>query len=64
MGPQVRRLWVIGCGARDGVSAGTGVMVFVTPSLKAKTECIPLCVPELSFTHKATNCEINSITSV
>jgi hypothetical protein len=55
---------VIGCGARDGVSAGSGVMVFVTPSLKAKTECIPLCVPELSFTHKATNCEINSITSV
>jgi hypothetical protein len=33
---------------------------FVTPSFKAKTECIPLCVLGSSFTHKA----INSITSV
>jgi hypothetical protein len=36
----------------------------VTPSFWAKTECIPLCVPGLSFTHKATNSGINSITSV
>jgi hypothetical protein len=30
---------------------------------KAKTECIPLCVQESSFTHKVTNGEINSINS-
>jgi hypothetical protein len=36
----------------------------VTPSFKAKTECIPLCVSESSFTHKATSREINSITSL
>jgi hypothetical protein len=36
----------------------------VTPNFKAKTECIPLCVPGSSFTHKVTNSEINSITSV
>jgi hypothetical protein len=36
----------------------------ITPSFKAKTECIPLCVPRSSFTHKANNSEINSITSV
>jgi hypothetical protein len=36
----------------------------ITPSFKAKTECIPLCVPESSFTYKVTNSEINSITSV
>jgi hypothetical protein len=41
----------------------TGVCV-VTPNFKAKTECIPLCVPGLSFTHKVTNSEINSIISV
>jgi hypothetical protein len=35
----------------------------VTRSLKAKTECIPLCVPGSSFT-KTINTEINSITSV
>jgi hypothetical protein len=38
--------------------------VGVAPSFKAKTECIPLCVPGSSFTHKATSSEINSITSV
>jgi hypothetical protein len=36
----------------------------VTHSFKAKTECIPLCVLRSSFTHKATNSEINSITGV
>jgi hypothetical protein len=36
----------------------------VTPSFKAKTECIPLCVSGSSFTHKATNSEINGITIV
>jgi hypothetical protein len=36
----------------------------VTPSFKVKTECISLCVLESSFTHKTTNNEINSITSV
>jgi hypothetical protein len=36
----------------------------VTPSFKAKTECIPLCVPGSIFTHKVINSEINSITSV
>jgi hypothetical protein len=36
----------------------------VTPSFKAKNECIPLCVLGLIFIHKATNSEINSITSV
>jgi hypothetical protein len=35
-----------------------------TSSFKAKIECIPLCVPRSSFTHKATNSEINNITSV
>jgi hypothetical protein len=34
------------------------------PDFKAKTECISLCVPGLISTHKATNSEINSITSV
>jgi hypothetical protein len=29
-----------------------------------KTECIPLCVPGSSFTHKAINSKINSISSV
>jgi hypothetical protein len=33
------------------------------PVFKAKTKCIPLCVPGSSFTHKATNSGINSITS-
>jgi hypothetical protein len=37
---------------------------FVTLSFKAKTKCILLCVPGSSFTHKATNSEINSISSV
>jgi hypothetical protein len=37
---------------------------FVTPSFKVKTECIPLCVLGSIFTHKITNSEINSITSV
>jgi hypothetical protein len=36
----------------------------VTPSFKAKTECVPLSVPGSSFTHKGTSSEINSITSV
>jgi hypothetical protein len=36
----------------------------ITPSFKVKTECIPLCVPGSIFTHKATNREINCITSV
>jgi hypothetical protein len=36
----------------------------VTPSSKAKTECIILCVPGSSFTHKVTNSETNSITNV
>jgi hypothetical protein len=36
----------------------------VTHNFKAKTECIPLCVTRSSFTHKTTNSEINSITSV
>jgi hypothetical protein len=36
----------------------------VTPSFKVKTECIPLCAPGSSFTHKAINSGINSITSV
>jgi hypothetical protein len=35
-----------------------------TLSFKAKTKCIPLCVPGSSFTHKAINSEINNITSV
>jgi hypothetical protein len=38
--------------------------LYVTPSSKAKTEYIPLCVSGSSFTHKAINSEINSITSV
>jgi hypothetical protein len=38
--------------------------ISVTPSFKAKTECIPLYVLVSSFTYKATNSEINSITSV
>jgi hypothetical protein len=38
--------------------------VAVTPNFKAKTECIPLCVLGLTFTHKMTNSEINSISSV
>jgi hypothetical protein len=37
---------------------------YVTPSFKAKIECIPLCVQVSSFTHKAINNEINGITSV
>jgi hypothetical protein len=37
---------------------------FVTPSSKVKTECISLCVLGSIFSHKATNSEINSITSV
>jgi 2-polyprenyl-3-methyl-5-hydroxy-6-metoxy-1,4-benzoquinol methylase len=36
----------------------------VTPSFKAKTECIHLYVQGSSFTYKVTNSEINSITSV
>jgi hypothetical protein len=31
---------------------------------KAKTKCIPLCVPGSSFTHKVTNSEIIGKTSV
>jgi hypothetical protein len=40
------------------------ISTFVTPSFKAKIECIPLCVSGSSSTHKMTNSEINSITSV
>jgi hypothetical protein len=36
----------------------------LTPSFKVKTECIPLCMPESIFTHKAINSEINSIINV
>jgi hypothetical protein len=36
----------------------------VIPSFKVKTECIHLCVPESIFTHKVTNSEISSITSI
>jgi hypothetical protein len=36
----------------------------VTPSFQAKIECIPLCVPGSSFTHKVTNSGINIITSI
>jgi hypothetical protein len=32
-------------------------IVYVTPSFKAKIECIPLCVPGSIFTHKAINSE-------
>jgi hypothetical protein len=45
----------------------TGVMPHwscATPSFKVKTECIPLCLPGSISTHKVTNSEINSITSV
>jgi hypothetical protein len=40
------------------------ITTFVTPGFKAKTKCIPLCVLGSIFTHKVTNSEINSITSV
>jgi hypothetical protein len=40
------------------------ITTFVISSFKVKTECIPLCVPGSIFTHKATNSEIDSITSV
>jgi hypothetical protein len=36
----------------------------VTPSIKAKTKCIPLCMLGSIFTYKATNSEINRITCV
>jgi hypothetical protein len=36
----------------------------VTLSFKVKTEYISLCVLESSFTHKAINSEINSISSI
>jgi hypothetical protein len=36
----------------------------ITPIFMAKTKCIHLCVSESSFTHKVTNDEVNSITSV
>jgi hypothetical protein len=39
-------------------------VIVVTPNFQAKTECIPLCVPGSSFTHKAINSGINNITSV
>jgi hypothetical protein len=44
--------------------ARRGLAASITPSFKAKTECIPLCVIGSSFTHKATSSEINSITNV
>jgi hypothetical protein len=54
---------------QDKTNSGTCIhtlphALHVTPSFKAKTECIPLCVPGSIFTHKVTNSEINSITSV
>jgi hypothetical protein len=42
----------------------TLITTFATPNFKAKTKCIPLCVSGSSLTHKVTNGEINSITSV
>jgi hypothetical protein len=36
----------------------------VTPSFKVKTKCIHLFVPGSIFTHKVTNSEISSITSI
>jgi hypothetical protein len=42
----------------------TLITTFVTPSFKAKTECIPLCVPGSIFTHKVINSEIYSIANV
>jgi hypothetical protein len=40
------------------------ITTFVTPSFKAKIECIPLCVLGSIFTYKVTNSEIKSITNV
>jgi hypothetical protein len=37
---------------------------FFTPNFKAKTECIPLYVPESSSTYKTTNSKVNSVTSI
>jgi hypothetical protein len=54
MGNQVRNNSVPSYGGGGGVA----------PSFKAKTKCIHLCVSGLSFTHKAINSEINSITNV
>jgi hypothetical protein len=48
----------------DATSASDPSTPTITPSFKFKTECIPLCVPRSIFTHRATNSEINSITSV
>jgi hypothetical protein len=53
---------VIGQGGADGLA--TRCQMPVTPSFKAKTECIPLCVLGSSFTHKATDSEVNSIAIV
>jgi hypothetical protein len=36
----------------------------VTPTFMAKIDCMPLCVSGSSFTDKATDNEINTITSV
>jgi hypothetical protein len=36
----------------------------ITHSFKVKTECIPFCVLGSIFTHKMTDSEINTITSV
>jgi hypothetical protein len=47
-----------------GLAPGGGRPAGVTPSFKAKTECIPFFVPGSNFTHKVINSEINSITSV
>jgi hypothetical protein len=46
---------------RMSKSSGEGA---ITPSFKAKTECISLCVLGSSFTNKARNGEINNITNV
>jgi hypothetical protein len=48
----------------DDVQIDASSYVVVTPRFKAKTKCIPLCVPGSIFTHKATNSELNSITNV
>jgi hypothetical protein len=64
-------IWIFPDLISNGKSCGAGphrvdwvARSGVTPSFKAKTECITLCVLGSSFTHKATNSKINSTTSV
>jgi hypothetical protein len=70
-GPAPSTTWVVvpcnvllalGTSDTDAIIGRPGDVV--TPSFKAKTECIHLCVPGSNFTHKTINSEINSITSV